>query len=86
MASIGQSLAALAEQTGLPPEELVLRMGIRDRGLLLEGLAADLVLFDPEHVVDRAAFEDPCQPPVGVSCVVVNGHVVEGGTTYHPGS
>ena len=75
---------AVHKMTGRAAE----RMGIRDRGLLREGLAADLVLFDPEHVVDRATFEDPCQPPVGVSCVVVNGHVVvEGGqqTSARPG-
>ena len=52
------------------------RMGIRDRGLLREGLAADLVLFDADRVADRATFEQPCQPPVGVSCVMVNGEVV----------
>ncbi len=63
-------------------------MGIRDRGLLRGGLAADLVLFDRAVVADRATFEQPCQPPVGVSCVIVNGEIaVEDGrqTAARPG-
>ena len=52
------------------------RMGIRDRGLLREGLSADLVLFDPARIADRSTFEDPCQPPAGIGCVIVNGEVV----------
>ncbi|MGI9147131.1 MAG: N-acyl-D-amino-acid deacylase family protein [Chloroflexota bacterium] len=63
---------AVHKMTGRAAE----RMGIRDRGLLREGLAADLVLFDPERVTDRATFQVPCQPPEGVHCVVVNGEIV----------
>jgi N-acyl-D-aspartate/D-glutamate deacylase len=63
---------AVHKMTGRAAE----RMGIRDRGLLREGLAADLVLFDSENVADRATFEKPCQPPIGVSAVVVNGEIV----------
>ena len=63
---------AVHKMTGRAAE----RMGIRDRGLLREGLAADVVLFDPASVADRATFDNPCQPPAGVSCVIVNGEVV----------
>jgi N-acyl-D-amino-acid deacylase len=52
------------------------RMGIQDRGLLREGLAADVVLFDPATVADRATFEDPAQRPVGIRHVIVNGAIV----------
>lgn len=49
------------------------RLRLRDRGTIAIGLAADLVAFDPETVLDRASFEDPFQYPVGIPHVVVNG-------------
>lgn len=49
---------------------------LNDRGLVRPGLAADLVLFDAERVVDRATFEEPRQAPDGIELVVVNGVVV----------
>ncbi len=52
------------------------QMHIADRGLIKEGLAADLVVFDPATVADRATFTDPFQYPVGIETVVVNGRVV----------
>jgi N-acyl-D-aspartate/D-glutamate deacylase len=52
------------------------QMHIGDRGLIREGLAADLVLFDPDTVADKATFEDPFQYPVGITTVIVNGRVV----------
>jgi N-acyl-D-aspartate/D-glutamate deacylase len=47
-----------------------------DRGRLAEGFAADVVVFDPETVADRATFENPMQYPAGIEVVVVNGQVV----------
>ncbi len=52
------------------------RLGLHDRGLIKEGLAADLVVFNPETVADKATFEAPKQYPVGIDYVLVNGSVV----------
>ncbi len=64
------------------------QFGLKDRGVLREGAYADLVLFDPETVRDRATFEDPKQPAAGIEAVWVNGRTVwEGGahTGARPG-
>jgi N-acyl-D-amino-acid deacylase len=63
---------AVHKMSGLTASQL----HIADRGLIKEGLAADLVIFDPATVADRATFTDPFQYPVGIPTVVVNGRVV----------
>ena len=55
------------------------RIGLRDRGLLREGFFADIAVFDPERIVDRATFEQPHQYAEGVEYVLVNGVVVVDG-------
>jgi N-acyl-D-amino-acid deacylase len=49
------------------------RLSIRDRGLLREGFHADLVIFDPDTIGDRATYEQPHQLSVGIRDVFVNG-------------
>ncbi len=63
---------AIRKMTSLPAQIL----GFDDRGLLKPGFAADIVVFDPETVLDQATFEDPHQYPVGIETVIVNGQVV----------
>jgi N-acyl-D-aspartate/D-glutamate deacylase len=50
--------------------------GLTDRGLLRPGMAADITIFDPATVADKATFENPLQYSVGIEYVVVNGAVV----------
>src|SRR5690606_36958468 len=64
------------------------RLGLEDRGRSAEGVWADVVVFDPETVADRATCEDPHQYPVGIPYVLVHGVVVvDGGnmTMARPG-
>ncbi|HEX6843517.1 MAG TPA: amidohydrolase family protein, partial [Actinomycetota bacterium] len=63
--------AAIRKLTGGPAE----RFGLRDRGTIVEGAFADLVLLDPSGVTDTATYEHPHAYPVGISMVVVNGEV-----------
>ena len=49
------------------------RVGLSDRGLLKAGMAADITVFDPASVADKATFEQPHQPSVGFAYVFVNG-------------
>lgn len=58
--------------TSVPAEKL----RIKDRGLILDGLKADLVIFDQNSIIDQATYEDPHQFPLGISYVFVNGEMV----------
>ena len=52
------------------------KLGLKDRGLIRQGMAADLFIFDAEKIIDRATFSQPHQFPLGVEYVLVNGAVV----------
>lgn len=72
------------EMGALPLEEAIAKMtsraaaklGIEDRGQIAEGMWADIVVFDPERVIDRATFADSKQFPEGIDYVLVNGVTV----------
>lgn len=63
---------AVRRMTSAPAD----RLGFTDRGRIAAGLVADLVVFDPETVIDRSTFEDPHQYPVGIPHVFVGGVAV----------
>ncbi len=60
---------AIRKMTSSPAE----RIGLNDRGMLAKGMAADIVVFDPESIRDKATFEDSHQYPEGIVHVFVNG-------------
>lgn len=72
------------EEKVLPLEDMIRRMtsqpariiGLQDRGVLREGLVADIVIFDPDQIMDQATFEKPRQYNLGIDTVIVNGQVV----------
>jgi N-acyl-D-amino-acid deacylase len=76
---------AIRKMTSLPAQ----RLGWKDRGIIKEGAFADLVLFNPDSVIDRSTYSDPAALPTGIEKVFVNGVLVwEDGkpTSARPGS
>ena len=63
---------AIRKMTSLPAQTF----GLRDRGLIREGLAADIVIFNENTIIDQATFDKPHQFPLGISYVIVNGTTV----------
>ena len=51
------------------------RFGLTKRGRIEKGYYADAVVFDAEHIIDNATYDDPCQFPTGIPFVLVNGRV-----------
>lgn len=62
---------AIHKMTGLPAANV----GLKQRGLIRAGYFADITIFDPKTVIDRATFESPNQYPVGINFVIVNGQI-----------
>ena len=63
---------AIRRMTSLPAAQL----GLPNKGRLSVGADADVVIFDPEHITDRATFAAPLTPPAGISRVFVGGKPV----------
>ena len=75
---------AIRKMTSLPAK----RFKLTDRGLIRVGLKADVVVFDPNTIIDRATFKEPQLISEGVKFVFVNGREVwinGGATSYRPG-
>ncbi|UCH71100.1 MAG: amidohydrolase family protein, partial [Candidatus Bathyarchaeota archaeon] len=62
---------AVRKMTSLPARKL----GLKDRGLIKEGMHADITIFNPEIILDRATYVEPHQYPDGIEYVLVNGKV-----------
>ncbi len=69
---------AIYKMTALPAK----RMGLTDRGVLKTGNYADLTIFDPNTIIDKADFQNPHQYPEGIHYVFVNGQMVVKGDQY----
>jgi N-acyl-D-amino-acid deacylase len=63
---------AIRKMTSLPAQ----RLGWKDRGVIREGAFADLVLFNPDTVIDRSSYINPAALPTGIEKVFVNGVLV----------
>ncbi len=62
---------AVRKMTGWPAQ----RMGLTDRGLIRDGMRADIVVFDLDKLDDVASWEKPTASPTGIETVIVNGVV-----------
>jgi dihydroorotase/N-acyl-D-amino-acid deacylase len=66
---------AIRKMTALPAQ----KMRLADRGVLKAGMWADIVVFDPDRITDKATFERPNQLSAGMEYVLVNGVAVIAG-------
>jgi N-acyl-D-amino-acid deacylase len=60
---------AVRKMSGWPSQ----RMGLGDRGLIREGMRADIIVFDLDKLKDTATYEQPIAAPIGIDDVIVNG-------------
>jgi N-acyl-D-amino-acid deacylase len=75
---------AVHKMTAMPAQ----RFGLADRGLIRKAYFADLVLFDPEKIIDTATYSDPIRAAEGIAGVWVNGalsYSTKGPTTNRAG-
>lgn len=63
---------AVRKMTSMPAQKI----GLKDRGLLREGMMADIVVFDADEILDQATFTDPHRFPKGIYYVIVKGETV----------
>jgi len=71
---------AIYKMTKLP----AITLGLKDRGLIKEKMKADIVIFDPKTINDKATFENPHQYPEGINFVIINGEIsIDNGIFQH---
>ena len=63
---------AIRKMTSLPAA----RLSLHNRGVIKAGMKADVVVFDPNRVIDTATMTNPTAEPIGISHVIVNGRLV----------
>ena len=63
---------AIRKMTSLPASKI----GLKKRGIIKEGFYADIVIFDPNNIKDKATYTNPRQYPEGIKYVFVNGRIV----------
>ena len=67
---------AVRKMTALPAA----KYGLKDRGMIKEGMIADIVVFDPQKITDRSTFQNPRRFPEGIVHVLINGlHALNNG-------
>jgi len=69
---------AVRKMTSFPAQKI----GLPNRGLLKEGMWADIVILDPQNVIDKASYMNPHQYPEGIEYVLVNGEIVVGDSKH----
>jgi len=62
---------AIRKMTSLPAQ----RLRLQERGIIREGMAADITIFNPDTIIDRGTYAEPNQYPIGIDYVLVNGRV-----------
>jgi len=73
---------AVRKMTSLPAKQ----MGLKDRGTISKGAHADVTVFNPETIIDKATFGNPRQLSEGIEYVMINGTIVVEGSTYDAGA
>src|SRR5690606_37026634 len=61
----------LKKMTILPAK----RLGLSNKGDIKAGMDADIVIFNPETIIDKATFTDPVEPPEGIEYVIIDGQI-----------
>jgi N-acyl-D-glutamate deacylase len=70
-------MEALRKMTLMPAQHLEARVpAMKQKGRVQTGADADLVIFNPETVLDQATYREPTRPPIGIEYVLVNGVIV----------
>ncbi|MFX0115527.1 MAG: amidohydrolase family protein, partial [Candidatus Hodarchaeota archaeon] len=62
---------AIRKMTSMPAQ----KYGLLKRGILRPGMHADIVIFDPKTIIDKATYTNPHQFPAGIKYVIINGQI-----------